>query len=73
MTERISSVKENSFPSQLGAILLCGGESRRMGTPKAWLDWKGQPLLEYMVSILSQVSKEIVVVAAPGQDLPELP
>ena len=73
MTERISSVKENSPPSRLGTILLCGGESRRMGTPKAWLDWNGQPLLEYLVSILSQVSKEIVVVAAPGQDLPDLP
>ena len=41
-----------------------------MGRPKAWLDFHGRPLLVHMVDLLSQRVDEIVVVAAPGQELP---
>ncbi len=53
------------------AIILAGGQSRRMGRPKAWLDFHGRPLLTHMVELLSARFEDIVVVAAPGQDLPE--
>lgn len=53
------------------AIILAGGESRRMGRPKAWLDFHGRPLLAHMVELLSPRFDEILVVAAPGQELPE--
>jgi molybdenum cofactor guanylyltransferase len=53
------------------AIILAGGESRRMGRPKAWLDFHGRPLLTHMVERLSTRFDEIVVVGAPGQELPE--
>jgi molybdenum cofactor guanylyltransferase len=43
-----------------------------MGTPKAALEWHGATLLHRTVSILARVTTgPVVVVRAPGQDLPE--
>jgi molybdopterin-guanine dinucleotide biosynthesis protein A len=64
---------ETGRPESLGAIVLCGGESRRMGRAKPWLDWGSQTLLQHAVAVLRQATPEVVVVAAPGQKLPELP
>jgi molybdopterin-guanine dinucleotide biosynthesis protein A len=55
------------------AVILCGGQSRRMGRPKASLPFGPELLLPRMVRIVSAVCRPIVVVAAPGQDLPDLP
>lgn len=57
----------------VGGIILCGGESRRMGQPKAWLPFAGERMLPRVVRILNEVVSPIAVVAAPGQDLPPLP
>jgi molybdopterin-guanine dinucleotide biosynthesis protein A len=55
-------------------IVLAGGRSSRMGTPKAALEWHGSTLLRRTVGILSRVTGgPVVVVRAPGQVLPELP
>ncbi len=58
---------------KIGGIILCGGKSTRMGRPKAWLPFGSEVMLQRMVRILSGVVSPIVVVAARGQDLPELP
>ncbi len=55
------------------ALVLCGGESRRMGRPKAWLRFGPELLLQRVVRLVATVADPIVVVAAPGQDLPEVP
>ncbi len=55
------------------AVVLCGGESRRMGVPKAWLPFGPERLLQRVVRLVGAVARPIVVVAAPGQELPELP
>ena len=57
----------------LGAIVLCGGQSSRMGSPKAWLDFEGEPLLARVVRRIAEAADPIVVVAAPGQVIPSLP
>lgn len=58
---------------ELGAIVLVGGASARMGRPKAWLPFgEGEVLLTRTVRLLSAVAFPIVVVAAPSQELPEL-
>lgn len=44
-----------------------------MGQPKAWLPFGGETMLQRIVRILGEVVSPIVVVAAPGQELPELP
>jgi molybdopterin-guanine dinucleotide biosynthesis protein A len=54
-------------------IILCGGESSRMGFPKALLPFGPELMLERMVRLLSQVVDPLVVVAAVGQKLPALP
>ena len=56
-----------------GGIVLCGGLSLRMGQPKAWLPFGNEFLLPRIVRILREVVDPIVVVAAPGQELPPLP
>ncbi|MGH3202118.1 MAG: NTP transferase domain-containing protein [Streptosporangiaceae bacterium] len=55
-------------------IVLAGGRSSRMGTPKAVLEWHGSTLLGRTVAIMARAtSGPVVVVRALGQDLPELP
>jgi molybdopterin-guanine dinucleotide biosynthesis protein A len=58
---------------ELAGIVLAGGASSRMGTPKALLDWHGTSLLRRVVGILARVAWPVVVVHAPGQELPALP
>jgi molybdopterin-guanine dinucleotide biosynthesis protein A len=58
---------------RLGGIVLCGGQSKRMGRPKAWLPFGSEVLLQRVVRILGETVENIVVVAAPEQDLPLLP
>jgi molybdopterin-guanine dinucleotide biosynthesis protein A len=55
-----------------GGIVLCGGQSKRMGRPKAWLPFGGETMLERVVRLLSEVVHPIVVVAAPDQEVPPL-
>ncbi len=55
-------------------VVLAGGRSSRMGTAKAALEWHGSTLLGRTAGILARAtSGPVVVVRAPGQDLPELP
>jgi molybdopterin-guanine dinucleotide biosynthesis protein A len=44
-----------------------------MGRPKAWLPFGNELMLPRIVRIVSEVVSPVVVVAARGQDLPELP
>jgi molybdopterin-guanine dinucleotide biosynthesis protein A len=55
---------------RVGGIVLCGGQSTRMGRPKAWLPVGEELMLPRVVRIISEAVAPIVVVAAPGQDLP---
>jgi molybdenum cofactor guanylyltransferase len=57
----------------IAGIVLCGGESRRMGRPKAWLDFAGEPLLCRVVRVVAQTVSPVIVVAGPNQAIPELP
>jgi molybdopterin-guanine dinucleotide biosynthesis protein A len=44
-----------------------------MGRPKAWLPFGPERLLQRVVRLVGTVARPIVVVAAPGQDVPDLP
>src|ERR1700756_3892554 len=55
------------------AIVLAGGKSSRMGSPKAALEWHGSTLLRRVTGIVARsVDGPVVVVSAPGQALPAL-
>lgn len=53
--------------------MLCGGRSSRMGRAKAWLPFGDELLLPRVVRVLCTVVHPVVVVAAPDQEVPELP
>jgi molybdopterin-guanine dinucleotide biosynthesis protein A len=55
------------------AVILAGGKSSRMGRPKALLPFDGQPLIVHIVGALEKLFSDIVIVASPAQELPELP
>jgi molybdenum cofactor guanylyltransferase len=57
----------------LGALVLCGGRSSRMGQSKAWLPFGPEVLLQRVVRIIAEIASPVVVVAAPDQEVPELP
>jgi molybdopterin-guanine dinucleotide biosynthesis protein A len=58
---------------KVGGIVLCGGQSKRMGRPKAWLPFGSELMLPRVVRLLGQAVAPVVVVAAPDQDVPPLP
>jgi molybdopterin-guanine dinucleotide biosynthesis protein A len=54
-------------------IVLCGGRSTRMGSPKALLPFGPETMLQRVVRLLGSVVTPIVVVSARDQALPLLP
>lgn len=52
------------------AVILAAGGSRRMGSPKALLDWGGAPLVAAHVRALGPWAAEVVVVV--GADAPRV-
>jgi molybdenum cofactor guanylyltransferase len=44
-----------------------------MGEPKALLDWAGSPLVVHVARVVAAAAAPVVVVGAPGQELPPLP
>jgi molybdopterin-guanine dinucleotide biosynthesis protein A len=65
------------YPRGVGiaaGVVLAGGRSTRMGTAKAGLEWHGSTLLYRTAAVMTRsVDGPVVVVAAPGQELPDLP
>lgn len=57
----------------VGGIVLCGGRSERMGQAKALLRFGPETMLQRVVRLLGEAVHPLIVVAAPGQDLPVLP
>ena len=69
----MAPLSESVATVDVGGIILCGGRSSRMGVPKLALPFGPELMLQRVVRLLSEVVQPIVIVAAPGQELPELP
>jgi len=72
MTNEINPPGNQPIPDAT-AVVLAGGKSSRMGSPKSLLPFGDEPLIARIVSALQRIFSEIVVVAAPDQELPSLP
>ena len=59
----------NTGPS-IAAIILSGGASRRMGTPKALLRYHGETFLDRLVRLFGPVADPVIVVA--GEHAPQI-
>jgi len=57
----------------VAGIVLCGGGSRRMGQTKVFLSFGAEFMLQRVVRLVGEAVGPMVVVAARGQALPELP
>lgn len=68
-----SKIQNLNSKISVGGLVLCGGRSTRMGLDKAALPFGPELMLPRVVRLLSLVASPIVVVAAPGQELPLLP
>ena len=53
----------------ISAVLLVGGESRRMGQDKATLTWNGRPLWQKQVEVLRQLGADELLIS--GRTDPE--
>jgi molybdopterin-guanine dinucleotide biosynthesis protein A len=58
---------------RIGGIVLCGGQSRRMGTSKADLIVDGDSLLNRTVRTVLTVADPVLVAAGPHQNVPDIP
>jgi molybdenum cofactor guanylyltransferase len=69
-----STISCVTTPDQSAGVVLAGGRSSRMGEPKAALEWHGSTLLRRTSALLGRtVGGPVLVVRAPGQQLPALP
>ncbi|HEY0770437.1 MAG TPA: NTP transferase domain-containing protein [Sphingobacteriaceae bacterium] len=54
---------------EIFGLVLSGGRSSRMGTDKSTLNFHGQPQLDHMIGLLTQVCKSVFVSARKEQAL----
>jgi molybdopterin-guanine dinucleotide biosynthesis protein A len=60
-------------PVETAGVVLVGGHSARMGSPKGDLEWHGSTLLRRTTGVVARaVGGPVIVVRAAGQALPEL-
>jgi molybdopterin-guanine dinucleotide biosynthesis protein A len=59
--------------TSLGAIILCGGGSRRMGRDKALLDWGGRRAVDRVADLARAVGAEALIMAGADLGLPWVP
>lgn len=66
----VSNVYNGKSSIAAAAVVLAGGKSSRMGRAKALLVFDGEPLIVHVARALARVFDEVVIVAAPEQELP---
>ncbi len=59
----ISSLSQCEFPvSEVGTLILAGGESSRMGRDKGLVPWQGVPLLRRVYEVATQCTERVEVI-----------
>jgi len=73
MTEAETNLRGAQPIADATAVVLAGGRSSRMGRPKSLLLFDGEPLILHIARALKRMFAETVIVAAPEQELPDVP
>lgn len=68
----VTSPDHLSHTLRVGAVVLCGGRSSRMGQSKAMLPVGHEVMLQRVCRTLAPLVQAVTVVAAEGQELPDL-
>ncbi len=55
-------------PEHTTALILAGGLSRRMGQPKAWIHWRGQPLIRHVAQRIGPQTGQHLLNLHPQQE-----
>ena len=53
----------------IAAVILSGGSSRRMGTPKALLPYQGETFLDRLIGVFAEVCAPVIVVLGEHADV----
>lgn len=72
MSSPDSVTTQNRLALRVGAVVLCGGRSSRMGQSKAMLPIGHEVMLQRVCRTIAPLVQVITVVAAEGQELPDL-
>jgi molybdopterin-guanine dinucleotide biosynthesis protein A len=59
----IDSVTREALPLPVTAIILCGGKSKRMGRPKAFLPYENTTMIQHILSNVRDLFQETLLVA----------
>ncbi len=65
---RFEVTSGNSNPESIAAIILSGGASRRMGSPKALLRFQNETFLDRLIRIFRPVCEPVIVVVGQHGD-----
>lgn len=59
----LSSAGRETLPLPVTGLILCGGKSKRMGRPKAFLPYAGRTIVEHLVNRFTHLFDEVLLVA----------
>ena len=52
---------------KIGAIVLAGGKSSRMGQDKGLMNFRGKPMVQWVLESVSRLTKDVLIVAHDGR------
>ena len=58
----------DAVPLPVTALLLCGGRSKRMGRPKAFLPFEGTTMISHILGNITGLFREILLVSNEPED-----
>jgi len=59
----LDSQERETLPLPVTGLILCGGKSKRMGRPKAFLPYGGRTMVEHLINRFGQLFDEVFLVA----------